>query len=330
VGSDHTLAQFSLPLLSDYIEEIAEGLFNSLIKEKWDILHIGPIAGLYEHNESLRNALKQSFNGSHAVLEEEGGIQTYFELTDTWEEYLARLKKKERQLIKSNYRKIENERLTLTLERASSDNRDQKFDAFAEIHQQYWQGLGKAGHFGDWPNSLEFHREVARVQLKYNRLWLLEIRLSDDCFAYQYSYKFGEKYFEFLPARSLSQAHPHIDLGRILFVEQAKNAIGDGVHYIDSMPGRYEYKLRLGGELFPMSNMYVFPKKNNRFNESVCIQTISQTSESVLLQNLVLEDRSQTPAQAPSSQANMDSNECLFIASLRWNRQSVIFGKEKR
>lgn len=30
VGSDHTLSQFSLPLLSDYIEEIAEGLFERM------------------------------------------------------------------------------------------------------------------------------------------------------------------------------------------------------------------------------------------------------------------------------------------------------------
>jgi CelD/BcsL family acetyltransferase involved in cellulose biosynthesis len=259
VGSDFDLSQFNLPLVRSYIREIIDKLFELLSKEKWDIFHFGPIAGLYKHYENLRDALRQSFDGFYSLLEKEGEEQTYFELANTWEEYLAGLRKKERQLIRSGYRKIKNQNLTLISELASNENFDQKFKEFENIHRLFWEQSDRLGHFGDWPDSLEFHREIASVQLEHGRLSLLEIRLSDDCFAYQYSYEFGDKCFELLTGRSTSRNLYHVDLGRMLFAEQAKNAIRDGVHYIDSMRGRYEYKLRLGGKLFPIRSVLIYP-----------------------------------------------------------------------
>ncbi|MFC1635875.1 GNAT family N-acetyltransferase [Planctomycetota bacterium] len=261
VGSDHTLSHFSLLLLSDYIKEVVKGLSDFLRKEKWDILHLGPIAGLYEHHDEFREALKQSFYGSCSVLKEDGGVQTYYKLARTWEEQFAGLKKQERKRIRRSYKKIDSEGLTLTSELASIGNLNEKFREFVHTHQRFWQHLGKAGHFGDWPDSYEFHREGARAQLKHNRLRLIEIRLSDNCYAYKYGYRFGKRHFEVLPGRSQSKSLSHINLGRITFAEEAKNAIQDGVQYIDSMRGRYEYKLRLGGELFRISNIYVVPKR---------------------------------------------------------------------
>lgn len=270
VGSDHVLSHFSLPLSSDHIEEIAGQLSDILIEEKWDILHIGPIAGLYEHRDRFRDALRQSFQNSCSVLEEEGEAQTYYKLAETWEEQLAGLKKQERKRIRSSYRKIENEGLTLESELASVNNFDEKFQGFVATHQQYWKQLGKAGHFGDWPDSFEFHREVAFAQLKRDRLRLLEIRLSENCYAYKYGYRFGQKHYEVLPGRQQSENLSHINLGRLSYANVAKNAIRDGIRYIDSMRGRYEYKLRLGGELFWMNNIYVFPKRISVFFK-VCV-----------------------------------------------------------
>jgi len=261
VDSDHVLSHFSLPLLSDYIEEVIKGLADFLRKEKWDILHLGPIAGLYEHHVELREALEKSFHGSCSVLEEDGGIQTYYKLASTWKEQFSGLKKQERKRIRRSYRKINSGGLTLTSELTSAVNLDEKFREFVHTHQRFWRYMGRGGHFGDWPDSYEFHHEVARVQLERDRLKLLEIRLSDNCYAYKYGYRFGKRHFEVLPGRSQSKSLSHINLGRISFAEQAKNAIQDGVRYIDSMRGRYEYKLKLGGELFRMSNIYVIPKR---------------------------------------------------------------------
>ena len=264
VSSDFTMPQFSVPIKHVYIREVVQMFFALLCEDNWDIMHIGPIAGLYNNYDELREALEQSFGRSYCVSAKKKSVQTYFRLANTWDKYLANLKKKERQLIRSTYRKIKKERLTLYTELASANNFREKFEAFVQTHQSQWQELGKAGHFGDWPGSFEFHREVASIQQKHGRLRLLEVRLFDDCFAYQYSYKFGNRYFEFLTGRSLSENLAHIDLGRLVFAEQAKRAISEGVQCIDSMRGKYEYKLRMGGELFPTRNLYVVPKKTAR------------------------------------------------------------------
>jgi CelD/BcsL family acetyltransferase involved in cellulose biosynthesis len=261
VGSDHMLSHFSLPLLKDYMKEIVEELSDFLRREKWDVLHLGPIAGLYEHRDALKEALQQFFNGSYSVFEVDGGVQTYYKLADTWTEYFAGLKKQERKRIRRVYRMVDGGKGILTSELASMGNLDEKFQEFVRIHQKYWRGMGKGGHFEDWPDSFEFHREVAHAQLKQNRLMLLEVRLSEHCYGYKYGYRFGKKHFEVLPGRLQPENMSHINLGRLMFAEEAKSAIRDGVRYIDSMRGRYEYKLRLGGELFHTKNIYVVRKR---------------------------------------------------------------------
>jgi hypothetical protein len=117
-----------------------------------------------------------------------------------------------------------------------------------------------AGHFGDWPSSYEFHREVAGIQLDRHRLRLLEIRLDQRCIGYEYMYKLGNTYFWFLNARSDLGKDSHIDFHRIAFGEKVEKAIKDGVNSIDAMRGYYEYKIVMGGELLPTSNILVFSK----------------------------------------------------------------------
>jgi hypothetical protein len=83
-GSDHILSHFSLPLLSEYIGEIIRELADFLRKEKWDILHLGPISGLYDHRTELREVVEKSFCDFCSILEKNGGVQTYYKLASTW------------------------------------------------------------------------------------------------------------------------------------------------------------------------------------------------------------------------------------------------------
>ncbi len=71
------------------------------------------------------------------------------------------------------------------------------------------------------------------------------------------SYKCGKKYFNFLAARSLDEQLAGISLGKITIGEMVKNAIAEDVNCIDSLQGRYEYKLRLGGKLFPIHKILI-------------------------------------------------------------------------
>ncbi len=261
VGSDFTLSQFCLPLAAGFTKAVVEKLFELLSQEKWDIMHIGPIAGLYNHFDDLKDAFNEFFANFHSVLIENKSVQTYFQLADNWEKQLASLKKGERWDIRRSYKALCPDTTSVVSTFASADNFEQIFKSFVDMHQSYWQSLGKLGHFGDWPVAYEFHHEIAAAQLKQNRLRLIEVKSGSRCLGYEYDYKFGDRYFEFLNARSSSKELAKISVGRVVFSEQVKKALDEGVRCIDSMQGKYENKLRLGGKLFSVMSIFILPKR---------------------------------------------------------------------
>ncbi|MBW2647181.1 MAG: GNAT family N-acetyltransferase, partial [Deltaproteobacteria bacterium] len=115
--------------------------------------------------------------------------------------------------------------------------------------------------FGDWPDSFDFHKEMAHAQLKYDRLRLMHIKWGEYSLAYEYAYKFGSRYFAFLNSRTDMKEVADVSVGTTIFAERMKKAISENVRYVDAMRAKYEYKMRLGGKLFPMRDIYVFQKR---------------------------------------------------------------------
>lgn len=261
VGSDFTISHFSIPIHPKYMKEVIKSFFELLSQSRWDILTLGPIAGLYEYYDNLKNVCEELLWDSHVVTGKSNGVQTYFLLADTLDKQLASLKKGERWDIKRSYKALCPEATSLLVNVASKDSFEYMFQSFVNMHQSYWESLGKLGHFGDWPSAREFHREVAIDQLRHNRLRLLEIEFGAQSLGYEYNYKFGKRFFEFLNARTNSPELAKISVGRVVFSEEVKKALEEGVKCIDSMRGRYEHKLRLGGKLFPIRSLYVIPRK---------------------------------------------------------------------
>jgi hypothetical protein len=140
---------------------------------------------------------------------------------------------------------------------AENGNFQELFNCFVKAHQEYWQKIGLAGHFGDWPESYEFHREVAITQLKRDRLRLYEIRLDGTVIGYNYGYKFGKTYDYFLFGRTLFDGSDKIDFVRIDYGEMVKRALKENVRWFNAMRGKYEYKLHIGGELYPVRSVIV-------------------------------------------------------------------------
>jgi CelD/BcsL family acetyltransferase involved in cellulose biosynthesis len=265
VGSDSTGDQISIPIQKKHIREVIQKFIKLLSEENWDILHIGPIAGLYQHYEHLKNTCKELFGNSYLVSIKNAGMQTYFKLTDNWDAYLTGLNRKERTKIKRHYRlalkAAGNETASVTADCATKNNFEETFTGFIQMHQSHWQRLRMPGHFGDWPSANDFHRELARTQLNRNHLCLMKITLADQCLGYKYGYIFGDKYFDFLDARSDSKELAGVGLGRIIYSEMIKKAIQQKAKWIDSMRGEYKHKLEMGGELFPTKSIYITPKK---------------------------------------------------------------------
>ncbi|MHC4538794.1 MAG: GNAT family N-acetyltransferase, partial [Planctomycetota bacterium] len=241
VGSDYTPAQFSPPMYHDHIRDVLRRFYELSAKDKWDILHFGPIAGLYEHYEDLRKACEELFGGSHRVTGKDGNVQTYFMLPETWDEHLAGLNRKERTKIRRHYRLARRAAgdgaNTVAADYVTTDNLGEMFADFVQMHQRHWQNLKKLGHFGDWPCAHEFHRELAGAQLKRDRLCLTKITLGDWCLGYKYGYVFGDHFCDFLDARSGRDEVAQVGLGRIIHSEMIRTAIQRKAKSIDSMRG---------------------------------------------------------------------------------------------
>lgn len=264
VGSDYTPAQFSPAIDRDCIRGVLQRFYELSAKDKWDILHLGPIAGLYHHYEDLKNASEELLGCSYRIAAKDGQVQTYFTLPETWDKYLAGLNRRERTKIKRHYRlacKAAGDTAdTVMASHATADTVEGMFADFVQMHQRHWQNQMKLGHFGDWPCALEFHRELAEAQLKRDRLCLTRITLGDWCLGYKYGYVLGEHFCDFLDARSGRDEVAQVGLGRIIYSEMIRTAIQRKARYIDSMRGKYKHKLEMGGELMTVKNIFVCRK----------------------------------------------------------------------
>ncbi|HUW19288.1 MAG TPA: GNAT family N-acetyltransferase [Sedimentisphaerales bacterium] len=265
VGSDFTICQFSVPVKPEYMEAVVQKFVGAICEYKWDIMHIGPIAGLYKDFGHLKGAFEEFLGSSYFVQDRQKDVQTYFQLVGNWEDQLSTIGRNERGNVRRNYNAIRklssNASSPLDSFFATKDNLAALFQDFIAMHQSRWNTVGKAGHFKDWPSAEEFHRDLAETQLARDRLRLLRVEFDNQCLGYQYGYKFGAQFTHFLSARSDPSLLEGITLGRITFCELVKKALEEKMMWIDSLRSRYEYKMRLGAKLFPIRNIYVFPQR---------------------------------------------------------------------
>jgi len=264
VGSDYTLSQFSLPIDPSYFDVCIKRFLEEITPIPWHILSFGPLAGMSETAEALKNVLPQYLEGSDRIIIRDETVQTYFKLQPTWKKHLAALSKSQRRGIVRKIAALEKyvpnavENMKVIL--ADVNNVDYLYKSFVEMHQAHWRRLGKLGHFGDWPRAFEFHNEMALSQLACGRLRLMCVQIEDEVLGYEYAYKFSDKYYAILNSRTEEGVYNEIGIGSILFSEQVKMAISENVVCIDAMRGRYDYKLRLGGELFTIKKLSVIRK----------------------------------------------------------------------
>ncbi len=264
VGADHSLLQFYLPIQRDCLERVI-GEFSRLLKdERWDILLIGPLAGLYPDADRLDEMFAQSLGKQCSTFLKEGCEQIYFHLADSWEQYLDSLSKSRRKDFTRKYTVLEKKCLPnssgLKVTLADESTFESYFDSFVKMHQEHWQKLGNLGHFGDWPQAYDFHKDIAACQLKRGRLRLMRGQFNDIDIGYDYAYKLGDKYYGILNARTGQSDLIKMGVGTILNAEQMKEAIDEHAEWFDTMRGRYEYKLRHGGQLFNTRKLFVKKK----------------------------------------------------------------------
>jgi len=264
VGSDHSMSTFSLPIISRHFKDVLAALARSITTWGCDIVHLGPLSGRYTCTDALAEGFQEALGPTHAVRLFESNVQTYFRVPESWDSYVAGLKKSERTEVRRNpklaVRAIGDESCEVTRVPASERNWEALFEGFVKMHGTQWAREGKSGHFRDWPQAEAFHKELAHANLRHGRLFLYEIRISDTVLGYKYGYRFGAQLVEFLDARSCDPRLARVSLGRVVFCELMKQAIEDGVEWIDSLRNYYEHKMRLGGELHKVHELFIYPR----------------------------------------------------------------------
>lgn len=260
VSTDFMPTTIILPLNPDYLSLIIPLFINKISSFwSWDALHLGDLSGSYKQFETLVDTLRKTLSLSHKVECMETDVQTYFKVADSFESQIKSLSARQRTKTKRIYKELRDKDITLISNAADEQNYLSFLNDFIDMHQAHWQSLGIAGHFVDWPQARELHKDIASAQIKHNRLRILKIMLNDQCVGYEYIYKFGNTYCWFLSARTDLSEYPRIDFHRIAFGEKINHAICDKVEWIDALRGYYEYKLVMGGQLKPVHSVIVNP-----------------------------------------------------------------------
>jgi len=246
VGADHSIFQFTLPMKMQCCAEVFASVLSYLSDNIiFDVIIIGPLSGVFNTQTLLECDFRQS---GFTVVSDKYYDQTFFYPQQDITDYISSLTRKERRNMRKSYRVIESISAEgIEVARVEQSNLESMFKEFADLHQAHWRALGKLGHFGDWVDSREFHQELSKCEFLKGRLRLYRFTVGDALLAYDYGFKFGDVYYDFLNARTNSGLFEGHSLGKIVVCEVLREAAREGVQLVDSMRGCYPYKLKLGG-----------------------------------------------------------------------------------
>jgi CelD/BcsL family acetyltransferase involved in cellulose biosynthesis len=254
VGSYGTIAVFSPPIQPNSEAKVMKVVLSSLLSgDKCDAVCFSPISG--------KNPLSAMDNwngilGDKIVLLEkkEVGVHTVFDLPETFEEYLRSLGKNKRKKYLKSSRLLSNE-FDVESRMVEKEKALKSFDVFVDLHTKLWKGLGKLGHFGDWPLSIEFNRELVRKLAPTGHVEFYELTAGDRPLCLTFIFQLGATSFRRLSARDPDPAMAPFSLGRVGYVKSLEILINDGKKFADTGPGHYEYKTALGGREYQMKRL---------------------------------------------------------------------------
>ncbi len=261
VGSDFSPVTIGLPVLKEYIQDVISQLLAQLEKDfGFELLYLGEISALYPNGKLVSKALEMSGNKQLKVICREGGPQTLFSVTNSLNEQISQLGRRERKKIRRNLRAINEGDSRIETSYADMETFSKYYEEFTKLHQMSWQERGRPGHFLAWPSSMDFHRSVASKFLESGKLWLQKITFDSKTVGLLYSFVMGDVLYEYLDGRDLDFRDGKLSFSRLSFVMQMERAMDKSICFIDSMRGEYDYKLVLGGYLAP--TMAIFASRN--------------------------------------------------------------------
>jgi CelD/BcsL family acetyltransferase involved in cellulose biosynthesis len=254
VGADSTIAVLTPAIAAGYEERVLRAAFDHLLGEAGcDAVSLSPLSG-----ESPVAAAAEHVAGERFRLErsDSTGPHTVFKLPDSFDDYLAGLGVTSRRDHRRSVRQL-NKAHEIAFRTVSGDEAIGYLDGFVDLHATQWQAEGRLGHFGDWPGSVEFHRDLMRRMAASGRARFYEITGDGRVLAIEQCFVLGDRCFWRLPGRDPDPELRKMGLGRTSAAELFRVLIEDGQRIVEAGPGHYEYKVRLGCEELPVRRIVV-------------------------------------------------------------------------
>jgi CelD/BcsL family acetyltransferase involved in cellulose biosynthesis len=255
VGADSTLPVFT-PAIAPGLEQpvLSLALDRLLGAAGCDAVSLSPLAG---DSPVAAAAERAAAAGGHAVLRSDSaGPHTVFALPGSFDEYLSGLGQMPRRDHRRSVRQLA-KAFDVSYRTVSGDEAVAYVERFMALHTAQWEAEGRLGHFGDWPASADFTRELVRRMAATGRARFYEIAGDGRVLAIEHCFVLGERCFWRLPARDPDPALRKMGLGRTSAAELFRVLIEDGRTTVEAGPGHYDYKVRLGGEERPLRRVVI-------------------------------------------------------------------------
>ncbi|MBL4806176.1 MAG: GNAT family N-acetyltransferase [Rhodobacteraceae bacterium] len=254
VGSYGTIAVFSPPVQSGYEAQVMKIVLSSLfVAEKCDSVCLSPLSGV--SRLSRIEDWNEISDGDFISLDRKDvGVHTLFELPESFDDFLTSLGKSRKKKYLYENRSL-SKKFDIENRAIQEEEAIRYFDTFVDFHTELWKRTGKLGHFGDWPESLEFNRELVRRMAPNRRVKFYELSAGGSPLSMGYSFELGSTSFNRLTARDTNVDLKKFGLGRVGYMKILELLIEEGKRLEETGPGHYEYKMAIGAREYQMKRL---------------------------------------------------------------------------
>jgi CelD/BcsL family acetyltransferase involved in cellulose biosynthesis len=258
VGADSTVSLVELPIELAFAERaLSLSLERLLVGDRVDMVHLGPCSAATPQLAGVPAAVASLGVVAEVLRDREQGSHTAFELPDGFEAYLGGLSKNQRSNYKRNVNKLSKAFRFEVDVLSSPEEIEGEFDAFIDMHQAQWHAVDKLGHFGDWPGSRAFARDLVHELAQSDQVRLIRLIADGEVVSYYWCFVEGTTYYWRLPARVFGETWDQFSLGRVGLMKMMEVASAEGVTSIEAGTGRYEYKDKLNATTLPLRSIVV-------------------------------------------------------------------------
>ena len=172
-------------------------------------------------------------------------------LPKDWDEYLRRLRSKERHELKRKRRRLEREYPDAAVRNATEETLETDLKYFVEMHR------GAEGHKGHFmrPEIATFFERIAYSFMPRGWLRLDLLEIGNRPIASTFGFEVEDVFYLYNSAYEPDAAR--LSPGLTLVSELVKRAINSGVQKFDFLRGPERYKYQLGSEPVPLNNVRV-------------------------------------------------------------------------